>query len=134
MAAKYGPNRVMNTQDIIDVMRQLPNNAVICDPRIARKRKVTNQYNYIDTYITHKGITAQSTCQMGTYVIHPKRILNIAGNFLNTQNYQAIYPLKRETPRPLELWPVLKTEKNGPIARSARLIMEKPTSDVYQLF
>jgi len=134
MAAKYGPNRVMSTQDIIDVMRQLPNNAVICDPRIARKRKLTNQYNYIDTYITHKEITAKSTCKAGAYIIHPKRILNIAGNFLNTQNYRAIYPLKRETPRPLELWPVLKTEKNGPIARSARLIMEKPTSNVYQLF
>lgn len=134
MAAKYGHNRVMNTQDIIQVMRQLPDSAVICEPRIARKREVTNQYNYIDTYITHKGITADSTCEANAYIIHPKRILNIAGNFLNTPNYQAIYPLKREAPRPLDLWPVLKAEKNALIARPARLVFETPTSYVYQLF
>ncbi|MBC1268976.1 hypothetical protein GNF07_18080, partial [Trichormus variabilis FSR] len=52
MLSKYGNNRVINTADITQIINQLPPRAVLCDPRVKNRRKVNNQYNYIDTNIT----------------------------------------------------------------------------------
>ncbi|MGC1308887.1 MAG: hypothetical protein WA885_16795 [Phormidesmis sp.] len=133
MAAKYGPNRLLNTQEIVQIMQQLPAGSKICDPRIERKRSSFNQYNYIDTYLTQRNIETLSNCQTGNYIIHSKRVLAIAGNFLNTKNYQDPYMLKEATPPTLELWPILKTVKNEDIARPAIPILEIQTAYLYRL-
>ncbi|MGB7248985.1 MAG: hypothetical protein WBC73_08605 [Phormidesmis sp.] len=133
MAAKYGGDRVMNTQEIAQIMEQLPIGAKICDPRIARKRSAINQYNYIDTYITHRQIEAVSECEVGSYVIHPKRILNLSGNFLNAGNYQETYSIRPDTASAIKLWPILETMENPEITRPASLVMEIQTANVYLL-
>ncbi|MGB3672261.1 MAG: hypothetical protein WA783_16735 [Phormidesmis sp.] len=133
MAAKYGPHRVMNTQEVAQIMEQLPTGANICDPRIARKRSTINQYRYIDIYLAHKQIKAVSECQAGSYVIHPKRILDLSGNFLNAGNYQDTYFIKTDTSSAMKLWPTLKTIENLEITRPASLVMEIQTANVYLL-
>ena len=133
MAAKYGPERLMNTREIAQVIEKLPTGAKICDPRIERKRDALNQYNYIDTYITQKQIETVSDCRADTYIIHPKRILSLSGNFLNDGNYRDTYFLERNTTASIELWPILKTVKNEAMTRSARLVMETQTAYVYLL-
>ncbi len=138
MAAKYGPTRVMNTQEVVQIMEQLPTGANICDPRIARKRSTINQYNYIDTYLTHRQIEAVSECGAGSYVIHPKRTLDLSGNFLNAGNYRDTYLVKADTAStarlwPIRLWPILKTVENPEISRPASLVIETQTASVYLL-
>lgn len=133
MAVKYGPNRLMNTQDLVQLIEQLPTGAEICDPRIARKRAETNQYRYIDTYLTQKQIKTVSDCSAGSYVIHPKRILKIQGTFLNAGDYKSTYFMKAEETSTLELWPILGNVKNQAIARPANLVIETQTAYVYLL-
>jgi hypothetical protein len=141
MAAKYGPNRLMNTQELAQIIEQLPESAKICDPRVSRKRNDNNPYNYIDTYVTQKQIEVVDTCDAGTFIIHPKRVLKIPGNFLNAADYQSTYFVKGfvkdHSESALELWPIFKTVKNEAIAlpasQSASLIMETQTAYVYRL-
>ena len=132
MAAKYGPNRLMSTQDLVQLIEQLPTGAEICDPRLARKRAKLNQYQYIDTYLTQRQITTVSDCLPDSYVIHPKRFLNIQGNLLNASDYRSIYFVKTESASALELWPVLTTAKSQEVTRPASLVMETPTAYVYR--
>ncbi|WP_199306659.1 hypothetical protein [Anabaena sphaerica] len=133
MLVKYGINRVINTADITQVINQLPSGAVICDPRVRGKRIVNNQYNYIDTNITLKGIKIVNVCASGNYVIHPKRLLLIDGNFLNDTSYEKPYYLKF-TPSDLEkLWPIFKISENGMITRPSKLVLETDAAKVYIL-
>ena len=132
MAAKYGPNRLMNTQDLVQIIEQLPAGAEICDPRLARKRAKLNQYRYINTYLTQRQITTVSDCSPDSYVIHPKRFLNIKGNLLNASDYRSIYFVKPESASALELWPVLTTAESQEIAHPASLVLETPTAYVYR--
>ncbi|MGB3292005.1 MAG: hypothetical protein WBB01_03315 [Phormidesmis sp.] len=133
MATKYGPNRLMNTQDLVQLIEQLPIGAEICDPRIARKRAEINRYHYIDTYLTQRQIKTVSDCSTGNYVIHPKRILALKGSFLNASDYESTYFLKPEDPPALELWPVSGTAENPAIARPASPVIETQTAYVYLL-
>lgn len=133
MAAKYGPNRLINTREVAQVMAQLPEGARLCSPRIARNRSEHNQYRYIDTYVTHKGISAVSNCQAGDYVIHPKRILHLAGNYLNYPDYQTADFADTGPKVQPELWPTFEIRENQPIARPATLFLELQTATVYVL-
>ncbi|MEM9903730.1 MAG: hypothetical protein AAF921_01725 [Cyanobacteria bacterium P01_D01_bin.44] len=133
MVSKYGPERLVNTADIIQIMNQLPARSTICDPRIERKREVNNQYNYIDTYITHKRISLLSECQPGNFVIHPKRNMLIKNNVLNENNYEGAYFVRLISPPTVNLFPVFKVAENGPIVRRAELFSEVDTADVYRL-
>jgi hypothetical protein len=133
MAAKYGPNRLMNTQEIAQIIQQLPERAKICDPRVSRKRTDNNQYTYIDTYLTQKQIEVVETCDAGTFIIHPKRVLEIPGNFLNAADYQSTYLVKDQSKSALELWPIFKTVKNEALARPASLVFETQTAYLYRL-
>jgi len=66
-------------------------------------------------------------------VIHPKRILDLSGNFLNAGNYQDTYFIETDTSSAMKLWPILKTTKNLEITRPASLVMETQTAHVYLL-
>ncbi len=133
MLAKYGKTRLLNTQEITQIMRKIPASSTICDPRISRKRKVRNQYNYIDTYVVKNDIKTVDVCEAGNYVIHPKRFLQIEGNFLNNNNYQETYFLEPSYQGDLKLWPILKVSENENIARPAKLFLEIGTAYVYLL-
>jgi len=134
MLSKYSQNRLTSTAETIQVLNQLPANSTICDPRIKRKRLVNNQYNYIDTHITHRNIKIVDTCQIGNYVIHPKRILLIEGNFLNDQTYENTYFVKNFTsPGSTNLWPIFEIAKNNQIERRSKLFLETETAYVYLL-
>ena len=133
MGAKYGSNRLMNTRELVQVMQQLPEDANICDPRIARKRKKLNQYNYISTYVLPASPGVVSECEAGNYVIHPKRILDIQGNFLNASDYQSTYFIEPEQSERVKLWPVLAVTDNEPFSGDGTLFLETETAVVYQL-
>ena len=132
MAARYGPNRLMNTQDLVQLIEQLPIGAEICDPRIARKRSELNWYHYIDTYLTQRQIKTDSDCSSGSYAIHPKRVLNIQGNLLKASDYQSIYFMRYKSSSALELWPVLAVAENKKMTRPAALVIETQTAYVYR--
>jgi hypothetical protein len=133
MGAKYGSNHLMNTRELAQIMQQLPEEANICDPRIARKRKKLNQYNYISTYVLPTSPGVVSECEAGNYVIHPKRILDIQGNFLNTSDYQSTYFIEPEQSERVKLWPVLAVTDNEPFSGDGTLFLETETAAVYQL-
>ncbi len=133
MSAKYGPNRLINTREMTQIMEQLPDKAEICDPRVERKRLEENQYNYIDTYLIQKQIEVLDACHRGNFVIHPKRVPGIVGSFLNTTDYQATYFIEHRSAPVLNLWPIFTTLENGDIARSASLVKETPTAYIYRL-
>ncbi len=133
MLSKYGANRLMNTSDITQIMEQLPAGSTICDPRIKRKREVNNQYNYIDTYITRKGITALADCQKDSFVIHPKRVMLMENSFLNRGNYQDTY-FVRVIPKPtIDLFPTFKVVDNEVIETPHTLFLETDVAYVYRL-
>jgi hypothetical protein len=133
MLSKYGNNRVINTADITGIINQLPSGAVICDPRVRSRRTVNNQYNYIDTNMTHKGIQVVNLCASGNYVIHPKRLFLIDGTFLNEPGYEKPYYMKYNLSDLEKLWPIFKITDNGVITRPGKLFLETDTALVYVL-
>ncbi|MEI6221395.1 MAG: hypothetical protein WCP97_01385 [bacterium] len=51
LSAKYGPVRLVNTQDIIDAIKEIPTRSIVCvDPRYLES------YHYIDEFITKNKI------------------------------------------------------------------------------
>ncbi len=133
MSSKYSENALMSTADVTNIIEKLPSNTTICDPTIKRKRKRNNQYNYIDTYVTKKGISITETCQEGHYVIHPKRIMLIESNYLNNSSYTEPYFFKSNPPKSLNLFPVFEISDNEQITRPSELFLETKTAYVYQL-
>jgi hypothetical protein len=133
MSSKYGHNKLMNSSEMVQILNQLPVNSTICDPRIKRKRLTYNQYNYIDTYMTHRNIKLVDTCQTGNYLVHPKRIMLIKGNFLNDRTYKKTYFVKSVSSGSTNLWPIFKVEKSNMVARKSKLFLETKTAYVYCL-
>lgn len=131
--AKYGNNRLLNTQEIAKIIDIIPSNASICDPRIARKRDVRNKYNYINTYVVKNDIEITAICASGNYVIHPKRFLNIESNFLNKINYEETFFVEPSYEGNLKLWPILTVSEYPNIDRSSNLFLETETAYVYVL-
>jgi hypothetical protein len=130
--AKYGKYRLINTQDVTEIIKKIPAKSTICDPKIKRKRLFINQYNYINTYIVKKDIEIVDVCQKGYYVIHPKRFLQIENNFLNQNDYKSTYLLRSpDIGKELTLWPILKVSENQKIARPSKLFLEIETAYVY---
>ncbi|MDA0674457.1 MAG: hypothetical protein O3C67_12215, partial [Cyanobacteria bacterium] len=133
MGAKYGDHRLMNTRELVRIMGQIPADGEICDPRLARKREKLNQYNYISTYVLTNAPTAVSDCQPGQYVIHPKRFLDIQGNFLNASDYQSTYFVEPKRAEGVKLWPMLSVADNEPFQGEGSLFLETDTVAVYVL-
>lgn len=133
MMSKYGETSLVSTGDVTQILNQIPANSTICDPRIKRKRKNHNQYNYIDTYVTRKGLKTTAICQAGDYVIHPKRIMLIEGNFLNDTTYTTPYFFKYKLPASVNLFPTFKIADNEMIERPSELFYETKTAYVYRL-
>ena len=131
--SKYGTNRLMSTSDITQILTQLPSDSIICDPRIKRKREINNQYNYIDTYITHKGIIALADCQTDSFVIHPKRVMFIENNFLNRGTYQETYFVESMPKSAINLFPIFKVVENEAMEKPHKLFLETDTAYVYRL-
>ncbi len=133
LLSKYGSNRLMNTGELTQLLRQIPEFSTICDPKVKRKRATLNQYNYIDTYITNRSIKVVDNCQKGNYVIHPKRIMLINGNFLVDKTYTNIYPARFEGLASNTLWPIFKIVDNESIERKYQPFLETQTAYVYIL-
>ncbi|ACB51837.1 hypothetical protein cce_2489 [Crocosphaera subtropica ATCC 51142] len=133
MLSKYSENALMSTEDVTNIMEKLPPNATICDPTVKRKRKKNNQYNYIDTYVTNKGISVTETCQPSHYIIHPKRIMLIENNFLNNSSYTDPYFFKNDPPKALNLFPTFEISENEKIDRPSELFLETKTAYVYRI-
>ena len=133
MMSKYGETSLVSTGDVTQILNQIPANSTICDPRIKRKRKKHNQSNYIDTYVTRKGLKTTAICQAGDYVIHPKRIMLIEGNFLNDTTYTTPYFFKYKPPASVNLFPTFKIADNEMIERPSELFYETKTAYVYRL-
>ena len=112
LAGKYGQNRVISTQEMVEVLNQLPINSTICDRNLRGWRKVNNPYSYIDTYMTKKGFNITAQCQPGNYTLH------------NKFYYQFLKD---------NLWPALKVSRTGSFKEAATLLWETPTTSVYQL-
>lgn len=133
MLSKYGERALISTRDITSILKQLPSKSIICDPRIKRKRERYNQYNYIDTYITQKGIKVTKSCEIGNYIIHPKRIMLIESNFINDVTYKKPYFVKSNSSSSVNLFPTFKLGKNQMIQRSVELVEETQTAYIYRL-
>ncbi|NEQ74490.1 MAG: hypothetical protein F6K23_16490 [Okeania sp. SIO2C9] len=133
LLSKYGSNRLMNTGELTQLLRQIPENSTICDPKVKRKRASLNQYNYIDSYITNRGIKVVDDCQKGNYVIHPKRVILINGNFLVDKTYTNIYLARFEGLVSNKLWPMFEVIDNDKIERKYQPFLETQTAYVYIL-
>ena len=133
LRSKYGPDRLMSTGDVVRLINQLPAGSTLCDPRIEHKREIQNQYNYINTFVTQREITITAACQAGSFVIHPKRIMLIEGNLLNTGDYERTYFFEPVPDPSINLFPIFEIGKNGPIERSSTLFTEIDTAYVYRL-
>ena len=133
MLSKYGDNRLTSTTDIVNILSQLPSNSTICEPKIRFKREINNQYNYIDTHMTHKNLSIVDTCQIGDYLIYPKRILSIQSNLLNAQTYENAYYVHFMSSGSTVLWPIFKVEHNEHIQRKVKTFLETETAYVYIL-
>lgn len=133
LMSKYGPDRLLSTGDVAQILNQLPPGSTLCDPRIKRKREINNQYNYINTYLTRKELTITETCKAGNFVIHPKQNMLISSNFLNKGNYEEPYFVKIIPSPEINLFPTFTIAKNEPIARPAELFLEINPAYVYRL-
>ena len=133
LAAKYGPQRLVSTHDVVTIIDQLPTDARICDPRISRKRDRLNKYNYISRFVTQRELVVNSQCQAGDFVIHPKRVLEISGNLLADQTYEATLIVKDKSTGKPNLWPAFSIADNAQIERPAQLVLDLPAARVYRL-
>jgi hypothetical protein len=133
MGSKYGNHRLMNTTDMTQILSKLTSGSTLCDPRIGRKRRINNIYNYIDSYVTHNKIIVSEECHEGDLVIHPKRIMLITGNYINSSNYQEPYFVKNFSGQFPDLFPTFKVVENDDITRSVELVSETDVAYVYRL-
>lgn len=69
---KYGPERLITTSEMINIIKEIPEKSTICDPRYKGWRKLYHPYLYIDKYITHKQIKLVKECQSGNYRLYSK--------------------------------------------------------------
>lgn len=112
LSSKYGTERMMSVADMIDVFKQLPDQATICDPQNIKKRVKYNQYDYLDTYITKKQFKIVNTCQPGDYRLYPKFTMDIQIN---------------------DQFPLFKLSQQPPFSKPANLVLETPETYVYQI-
>ncbi len=80
--AKYGKNRIMSTNDIVEIFNQLPEGQTICGVNLRGSRKKINTFNYIDKYITQKNFNLVTKCNSGDFLISPKQIMIVPVNYL----------------------------------------------------
>ncbi|MBD2120013.1 hypothetical protein [Trichocoleus sp. FACHB-262] len=111
MSGKYGAKRVITTQEMVEVLNQLPAGSTICDRNIRGWRKVNHPYRYLDKYITKKSFAIAAECQPGSYALHSKFY------------YQFLED---------NLWPALKVAPTKPFSGNATLLWETPTTSVYR--
>jgi hypothetical protein len=133
MMSKYGPNRLANTNDMTQLLQQIPEGSTLCEPKLGRKREEINQYLYIDTYLTQRQLKTSPTCQAGNYVIHPKQAMLLHGNVLNQPDYTDFKLVQNQPSSSVELWPMFKVTPTAPIARPAALVKETPAALLYRL-
>jgi hypothetical protein len=133
MLSKYGSNRLVNTADIAYLLKQIPEGATLCEPKLGRKREEINQYQYIDTYLNRRQLQTSPVCQAGNYVIHPKQVMLIQSNVLNQADYSDFEFAQYQPSKSVELWPMFKVAKTAAIARPATLVKETSAAGLYRL-
>ena len=112
LSSKYGSTRLASVGSVINTFNIIPENSTICDPAKQGKRIEYNLYHYIDLYITQKNFQIVSDCPPGSYLLHPKYVLNQQIN---------------------NLWPVFDVSPNNSFKQKAELFMETPELNVYVL-
>jgi hypothetical protein len=75
--SRSGIPRVLNTHDIADSLRKLPEKSTLCQPN-GNYRNLRND-KYIDRYVTKRGLNFVPQCQAGFYIIYAK--YESLGNF-----------------------------------------------------
>ncbi|GFE71212.1 hypothetical protein [Chroococcus sp. FPU101] len=70
ITARVGMPRVQNTTDLVQIVREIPNQATVCDAiNYYRNLRI---YEYIDRYITQKKIQFIGECYPTNYLIYQK--------------------------------------------------------------
>ncbi|MEM8545618.1 MAG: hypothetical protein AAGF66_16685 [Cyanobacteria bacterium P01_H01_bin.119] len=114
-ASRFGPQRLMTSKDVVEIVRSLPAGATLCDPRYVRWRQQHHIADYIDQYITQQGLELSQTCPAGSYLIDPKRV------YLFT---------------PTNVWPAFQTRQQSPLDQTVdtevTLVNETTTARLYQ--
>lgn len=135
LKAQYGSQRLMTTRDTIEILKKIPDNATICDPRIARNRQDINQYRYLSQYVLKKEIMVTSDCDRGRYVIHPKYIMGIHGHYQVNGNLTSFNSVPCQHYRwcSTSFWPQFTRLENVKITREVDLVRETQTALIYQI-
>lgn len=70
ITARVGMPRVQNTTDLVEIVREIPDQATICDAKnYYRNLRI---YGYIDRYITQKNLQFIGECYPNNYLIYQK--------------------------------------------------------------
>jgi hypothetical protein len=113
-STKYGFLKMISTDDMIQLISQLPEKSTICDPRYKGWREKYHPYKYLDKYITKRKLNLVSVCQSGNYHIYPK----VAFQF---------------DPSGDNLAPVFTIYKTQAFEQKSSLFLETPVAYVYRI-
>jgi hypothetical protein len=112
ISSKYGTERLVSVSDTVDIFNQIPPRSNICYPAKKGKRKVNNQYDYIDNHITKRDLQVVNSCQTGDYLLQPKFQMDLEMN---------------------DLFPIFSLSKTPSLEQKASLVLETPEAYLYKL-
>lgn len=110
--SKFGEHRAIAISDVIHILNSLPTSSTLCDPKFVRWRTQHHVVQYLDTYITQKEMQLSEVCQPGNYLIYPK----FQYAFLDNNR-----------------WPQFNLVHAKPFDKAAKLVLETPAAQVYQI-
>ncbi|ARI82465.1 hypothetical protein IQ224_00280 [Microcystis sp. LEGE 00066] len=112
ISSKYSTERLLSASDIIDIFNQIPPRSNICYPAKKGKRKINNQYDYIDNHITKRNLQVVNSCQTGDYILQSKFKMDLEMN---------------------DLFPIFSLTKTPSLEQKANLVLETPEAYLYKL-
>jgi hypothetical protein len=112
ISSKYSAERLLSASDIIDIFNQIPPRSNICYPAKKDKRKINNQYDYIDNHITKRDLQVVNSCQTGDYILQSKFKMDLEMN---------------------DLFPIFSLTKTPSLEQKANLVLETPEAYLYKL-
>jgi hypothetical protein len=110
--SKFGQHQAIAISDVISILNSLPTGSTLCDPKFVRWRTQHHVVQYLDTYITQQEMQLSEVCQPGNYLIYPK----FQYAFLDNNR-----------------WPQFNLVHAKPFDKAAKLVLETPAAQVYQI-